>query len=79
MTQVLNVSSIRFFWRSEIESFNISFGEFGEEVFFVADMVDLPESRKWILSTLIKKGKKLKITTRGCGSSAVTYLISIER
>lgn len=78
-TELLNISGVKFFWRSEIESFKISFGEFGEEVFYVANMVDLPESRKWILSTLIKKGKKLKITTRGCGSSATTYLISIER
>ena len=78
-TERLKISDVQFFWRSEIESFKVSFGKFGEETFHIADMVDLPESRKWILSTLIKKGKKPKITYRGCGSGAITYLVSIER
>ena len=78
-TERLKISDVKFFWRSEIESFTVSFGKFGEETFHISDMVDLPESRKWILSTLIKKGKKPKITYRGCGSGAITYLVSIER
>lgn len=75
----LRVSDVNFYWRSEIDSFKVSFGKFGDETFYITDMVDLPESRKWILSTLIKKGKKPMITYRGCGSGSATYLISIER
>lgn len=77
-TETLKISDVKFSWRNEIDQFQISFGKFGKKVFHVKDIVDLPESRKWILSTLIKKGKKLQVTHRGCGSSATTYLISIE-
>ena len=51
----------------------------GEEIFRVDDMVDLPEARKWILSTLVKKGRKARITYRLCGSGAIPYLVSIQR
>lgn len=78
-TEALKISDVKFSWRNEIDQFQISFGRFGDEVFHVAEIVDLPESRKWILSTLIKKGRKSQITHRGCGSSAITYLISIDQ
>lgn len=77
-TEILKISDVKFSWRNEINQFRISFGKFGEEEFHVEDIVDLPESRKWILSTLIKKGRKLQVTHRRCGSSATMYIISIK-
>jgi hypothetical protein len=71
------VTAVNFEFPKEVSSFTLHLAEGDIEI--DVDREDLPQSRKWILSTLIKRGARLKTVSRGCGSASVPYLISVSR
>ena len=78
LEQQLMVVDVTFSWRKEIKSFTVRDRKWGDETFEV-DLSSFPEAHKWLLSTLVKKGKAVTIYSRACGSGAVPYLVAIER
>lgn len=72
------VTDVEFEFPKEVSEFTIAPTK-GDPVIFKIDQDDLPESRKWIISTLIKKGIRLQTVSRACGSGVVPYLVSAKR
>ena len=72
------VTAVNFEFPKEVSSFTLHPAK-GGDIEFDVDREDLPQSRKWILSTLIKRGARLRTISRGCGSGAIPYLISASR
>lgn len=72
----VTVTDIDYEGRNEIKSFTVSQPKFGKETFEV-DLSDFPMAHRWLLSTLVKKGKVISITSRGCGSGGISYLTAI--
>jgi hypothetical protein len=76
--QLSTVVGVEYQFRNEVKSFSIRDPKWGSET-FEADNSTLPEARKWIMSTIIAEGRQIYVTSRGCGSGVIPYLISVER
>lgn len=72
----VTVTGVDYEGRNEIKSFTVWHPKFGKETFEV-NLSDFPMAHRWLLSTLVKKGKAISITSRGCGSGGVSYLTAI--
>lgn len=72
----VTVTDVDYEGRNEIKSFTVSHPRFGKETFEI-DLSEFPMAHRWLLSTLVKKGKTISVTTRGCGSGGVSYLTAI--
>lgn len=75
--QISLINHVTYEYRKEVSSFKAYNSKWGTEEYGL-DVSDLPNSRRWILSTLIVKGRKVLITSRGCGSGVVPYVTAIE-
>lgn len=78
LTNKLKVTSVKYSWEKEISGFTVNDPKWGEESYSV-DLSDIPQAHKWLLSTLVQKGRMVKIISRACGSSLTPYLIRIEK
>lgn len=78
LTNKLKVTRVKYFWEKEISGFTVNNPKWGEESYSV-DLNNIPQAHKWLLSTLVQKGRMVKITSRACGSSLTPYLIRIEK
>jgi hypothetical protein len=72
------IVGVKYEFRNEVRSFSVRDPKWGTETFDV-DISILPEARKWIMSTIVSKGRRVWVTSRGCGSGVVPYLISVEK
>lgn len=78
LTKRLKVTEVKYAWKKEISEFTVNDPKWGEESYQI-DLTEIPEAHKWLLSTLVQKGRIIKIISRACGSNLTPYLIKIEK
>ncbi len=78
LTNKLKVTNVKYSLEKEISGFTVNDPKWGEE-FYSVDLSEIPQAHKWLLSTLVQKGRIIKITSRACGSSLTPYLIRVEK